>query len=123
MAGAAGHRQQQEAPEGATALTPAPDEPTVPAPPQQVEPAAAPLESRVPVTAGNAALAIAAAAGPMDSPKLAAPRGQASWQTLANTTSNIAKGTASSVASGAGRSGLAIGRAFTRAGQAIGGSF
>ena len=123
VAGAAGNRQQQEAPEGATALTPAPDEPTVPAPPQQVEPAAALLESRVPVTAGNAALAIAAAAGTMDSPKLAATRGQASWQTLANTTSNIAKGTASSVASGAGRSGLAIGRAFTRAGQAIGGSF
>ena len=73
--------------------------------------------------AGNAALAIAAPAGTMDSPKLAATRGQASWQTLANTTSNIAKGTASSVASGAGRSGLAIGRAFTRAGQAIGGSF
>ena len=55
--------------------------------------------------------------------KLAATSGQASWQTLANTTSNIAKGTASSVASGAGRSGLAIGRAFTRAGQAIGSSF
>jgi beta-lactamase regulating signal transducer with metallopeptidase domain len=123
VAGAAGNRGQQEAPESATALTPAPDEPTVPEPPQQVEPAAALLESRVPVTAGNAALAIAAPAGTMDSPKLAATRGQASWQTLANTTSNIAKGTASSVASGAGRSGLAIGRAFTRAGQAIGGSF
>jgi hypothetical protein len=50
-------------------------------------------------------------------------RGRAPWQALAISSADAAKSSASGVASGAGKSGLAVGRAFTRAAQAIAAGF
>ena len=90
-------------------------------PAMQVEAAApAPLESRVVVGNLYGPLAAAAPTGTMNGLGLPTTRGQASpWQALTTSSTDAARSTASAVASGAGRGGVAIGRAFTRAGRAI----
>ena len=88
-----------------------------------IEPALpAPLQGR-PVTTGVNALAPAAPAGTMASHGLPETRERAPWQALATSSAGAAKSTASGVASGAQKGGVAIGRAFTRAAQAIAAGF
>jgi beta-lactamase regulating signal transducer with metallopeptidase domain len=84
--------------------------------------APAPLEGGS-LAAGANVLAPTAPAGTMAAHSLPKTRGRAPWQALAISSADAAKSSASGVASGAGKSGLAVGRAFTRAAQAIAAGF
>jgi hypothetical protein len=85
--------------------------------------ARAPIESRRLFEREDAGLLVAAPAATMNGLSLPAPHAGPSTQGLATASLGGAKGAASAIAARAERSGLAIGRGFARAGQAIAGKF
>ena len=121
---------------------PAPDaEPTVAARPRVpvglgVNSSPTPLKSRAHVgdvlpTAGRASPTIAMLAGApdpqpsrlLDTLAPAAPASRGPWTSLAESSSGAARVTATAVGGGAKKAGLSLGRAFTRAGKAVAGTF
>lgn len=85
--------------------------------------APAPLQSRVLPAPVEVPRVTAGSSGRVSAPALAAEPGGGQWQALATSPATAAKTVASAVASGTGRSGLSVGRAFTRTGKAIARSF